>query len=116
MTNRVDQAIADATNAVDKVTERWAGFLGDCKCECTDAGCPEHKGVSDCRTTATMILYRVDMIDVTGTAMCDNCAEDAMSTGLFTTETDVSSDETNDEHTEFINNDGWEDDNEWARR
>lgn len=55
-------------------------------CECSDPGCPAHKGVSHCATQATDLLYRVDMQDETGTAMCDKCADDAFSSGLFTTE------------------------------
>jgi len=63
----------------------YAAILGDCKCECSDPGCKAHKGSDDCRAKALNILYRVDMYDETGTAMCDDCADDAFSSGLFTT-------------------------------
>lgn len=63
----------------------YAAILGDCKCECSDAGCKGHKGTSDCRAVALQILYRVDMQDEAGTAFCDACADDAFSSGLFTT-------------------------------
>jgi hypothetical protein len=59
-------------------------LLGDSKCECSDPGCPVHKGTADCRWSASRLLYRVDMEDNTGTAMCDACAEDAFKSGLFT--------------------------------
>jgi len=39
---------------------------------------------------ATTILYRVDMEDVTGTAFCEACADDAFASGLFTDSTDES--------------------------
>ncbi len=64
----------------------YAGILGDCKCECADPGCPAHSGKSDCRNVANSLLYRVDMEDETGTALCDDCADDAFDSGLFTTE------------------------------
>lgn len=54
------------------------------KCECTDMGCPVHLNTRDCRNVAGTILYRIDMEDITGTAMCEGCAEDAQLTGLFT--------------------------------
>jgi hypothetical protein len=56
------------------------------KCECSDDRCPTHKGTDRCRKQATDILYRVDMQDESGTAFCDDCADDAFSSGLFTTE------------------------------
>ena len=61
------------------------------KCECFDPGCPcvetgkgthlpaGHNGL-------VQILYRVDMDDKTGTAMCETCADDAFDTGLFSYE------------------------------
>jgi hypothetical protein len=62
----------------------FSGVPGDSKCECADAGCAVHVGVSDCRELATTILYRVDMQDETGTAFCEACADDAMESGVFT--------------------------------
>lgn len=54
-------------------------------CECTDPGCRGHRNVSHCRERAEAILYRTDMYDESGTAMCDLCADDAFSSGIFTT-------------------------------
>lgn len=54
-------------------------------CECSDRGCPAHKGSSKCVNRATTIVYRIDMHDATGTAMCEACADDAFECGLFTT-------------------------------
>jgi len=53
-------------------------------CECHDTHCPVHKTVDDCNRAATSTLYRIDMIDETGTLFCDHCADDAMDSGLFT--------------------------------
>ena len=57
-------------------------------CECSDPGCPVHKGISSCSRLAITVLYRVDMEDRTGTAMCEGCASDAFESGLFTDTTD----------------------------
>lgn len=59
------------------------------KCWCCDSGCPVHKG-SHCDAEATIRLYRVDMEhDVYGTAFCDGCAEDALESGLYVTESEL---------------------------
>lgn len=58
------------------------------KCECFDSGCKSHVGVKGCTKMACDILYRIDMDDRTGTAMCSECAEDAMESGLFETNDD----------------------------
>ena len=55
-------------------------------CECCDKGCPEHEGVSSCCNPANRILFRIDMEDLTGTAMCEDCAYDAMDSSFFTDE------------------------------
>lgn len=62
-------------------------------CECTDCGCSHHSGHAMCNDRATDILYRVDMQDETGTAMCDACSDDAFSSGLFTTEIETEEEE-----------------------
>ncbi len=54
-------------------------------CECNDTGCLIHKGTQCKITGRTQILYRIDMEDVTGTMMCNPCANDAMESGLFST-------------------------------
>jgi hypothetical protein len=57
-------------------------------CECLDLGCKAHPGkaCTDVGEGPTEILYRIDMDDKTGTCFCVPCAEDAMSTGLYTEE------------------------------
>ena len=54
-------------------------------CQCCDPGCPIHAPLSHCGNKGRRRLYRVDMEDRTGTRMCDECAEDAMKSGLFRT-------------------------------
>ena len=51
-------------------------------CECSDPACPNCEG--RCTMPSDVILYRVDMDDETGTAFCEECAEDAYKSGLFT--------------------------------
>ena len=55
------------------------------KCECSDPGCPVHKGASACSlpTVHGAILYRSDMDDRNGTRFCGKCAADALDSGLF---------------------------------
>lgn len=53
------------------------------RCECSDPGCPVHKGISRCDLRAAVILHRADMEDISGTAFCDECADDAGDSGLF---------------------------------
>ena len=62
------------------------------RCECSDPQCPECQG--KCEHWSTEILYRIDMEDETGTAFCDQCSADAMSSGVFT---DTLPDEDEDE-------------------
>lgn len=52
-------------------------------CECSDRGCPCHNGSEECAKRATCCLIRVDMHDETGTLFCEECATDAMESGLF---------------------------------
>lgn len=54
------------------------------RCQCCDPGCPVHQGSGRCTAPATTVLFRVDMEDVTGTPMCDECAADGLESGLFT--------------------------------
>jgi len=53
------------------------------QCECCDRGCPVHLSFAGCRNEATTVLYRFDMNDETGTMFCDQCAVDALESGLF---------------------------------
>jgi len=66
------------------INKTYSAVPGDSRCECADSGCRAHKDHSRCHELATTILYRVDMDDTTGTAMCDACTEDAFDSGLFT--------------------------------
>jgi hypothetical protein len=56
------------------------------KCECSDPGCPVHPGLSNHCELATTVLYRIDMEDNMGTAMCEACAADAYESELFSDE------------------------------
>lgn len=51
------------------------------RCECRDPDCPVCKGKCSERTDA--IAYRVDQEDITGTAFCMACLDDATDSGLF---------------------------------
>ncbi len=53
-------------------------------CECNDHLCPNHEG-GDCQDEGCMVLYRIDMEDLTGVMFCDVCADDAMESGVFCT-------------------------------
>jgi hypothetical protein len=65
----------------------WRSFPGGVsqpQCECSDPGCPEHKGSETCRNRPTTIVKRIDM----GTPaakfhMCEGCASDALDSGVF---------------------------------
>lgn len=52
-------------------------------CRCGDRGCSAHKGIGSCDAPASTVLYRVDMIDRTGTDFCAACAEDADASTLY---------------------------------
>lgn len=52
-------------------------------CGCCDPDCP-CKG--ECTEYATVILYRIDMLDVQGLPMCITCADDALESGVFSFE------------------------------
>jgi len=52
-------------------------------CKCADSGCPIHNGVSSCKNRRSVLLFRVDMEDRSGTWMCKDCADDAFKFGLF---------------------------------
>lgn len=51
-------------------------------CKCSDPGCPVCNGF--CLEEAVTRLFRIDMDDLTGTPMCEGCADDAMACGVFT--------------------------------
>lgn len=59
------------------------------RCECADLECPAndcHDKLHDghLHAWATTVVFRIDMDDETGTAMCEACAADALDSGLFT--------------------------------
>ena len=49
-------------------------------CECADPVCHPNPV---CTEPAVDILYRVDLFDINGTAMCEAGADDAYDSGLF---------------------------------
>ena len=51
-------------------------------CEDSDPQCSICHG--HCQHEGTIILYRIDMEDQTGTLFCEQCADDASESGLFT--------------------------------
>ena len=53
-------------------------------CECTDKLCPVHEGSESCSNSLSKNIVRIDMEDITGTDMCEDCAEDALASGIFT--------------------------------
>lgn len=57
--------------------------MGAGTCECGDPGCT---CAGHCNGAGTIVLYRVDMVDETGTLMCEHCASDALDSELFTDE------------------------------
>lgn len=63
--------------------------LGDCLC--SDPGCPVSHGGS-CYEWATCRVFRIDMNDEDGTPMCDDCAADALESGVFCVEDDEDED------------------------
>lgn len=54
------------------------------RCECFDPGCTWHLGHDHCHSPAAVVLYRVDMDDRSGVAFCEDCAQDAVESGVFT--------------------------------
>ncbi len=59
------------------------------RCVCSDPGCKGHAhGSSECGRRATSMLCRIDMAsdvssDVYDMPMCQECAEDALESGVF---------------------------------
>lgn len=80
--NASDESENDKTKPYIKgITEKKAALI----CECADPGCPYHAGVGHCNQNAAGEVFRVDMEDETGTPMCEDCAADALDSGVFTT-------------------------------
>lgn len=57
--------------------------MKDRLCQCADPGCPVHEGESICIRHAKQRLFRVDTFLDEGTLFCEQCADDAMESGLF---------------------------------
>ena len=53
------------------------------RCECNDIACFRHQNSSECTGVGLVVLYRTDLEDRTGTLFCDECACDALDSGLF---------------------------------
>lgn len=54
-------------------------------CICIDTECGSHWGQAcGYEDVPITTLYRIDMEDLTGSDMCEECADDAMGSGLFT--------------------------------
>lgn len=80
----LDCPINTGVTPLDEKTRTAVNAQAGALCECSDAGCAAHKGISKCTNKADTILYRVDMDDASGTLMCSDCADDATTSGLFT--------------------------------
>lgn len=58
------------------------------KCECHDNQCPCDHG-TECRKTSDITLFRIDLgADTSPICMCSECADDAMESGVFATESE----------------------------
>lgn len=67
--------------------DRKEPFVSFRPCECGDPACPAHEGRDEHRNRRGEIkLYRIDMEDRYGSWYCDACAEDALDSGVFSTE------------------------------
>ena len=55
-------------------------------CQCFDQEC---HGRGQCGDAVAETLYRIDMIDETGTPLCEHCANDAFNSGLFSALPDI---------------------------
>jgi hypothetical protein len=54
------------------------------QCECTDPGCPVHKGEAECEHSGVVTVRRIDMEDGnTKFRMCRACANDCLDSGVF---------------------------------
>jgi hypothetical protein len=51
-------------------------------CGCHDQNC-EASHLGQCDNEGTERLYRVDMYDNEGTLFCEDCADDAVDSGIF---------------------------------
>ncbi len=56
------------------------------RCECGDRECPAHTNKYSCDNEGKVLVFRIDMNDQSGTLMCEECADDAIESGIFTYE------------------------------
>ena len=61
----------------------YGGMTVKVLCMCVDSGCTCG---GNCQKHAETTLYRIDMEDYTGTDFCEECAADAMESGVFSDE------------------------------
>lgn len=54
------------------------------ECECSDPGCNHCNGL--CKARATNKAFRIDMQDESGVKFCRGCFEDAMESGVFSSD------------------------------
>lgn len=62
------------------------GFSPDPPCECADPGCghaPFHRESDGCSCRGTVSLVRIDLADESSMSFCEDCASDALASGLF---------------------------------
>ena len=96
-----EELIADADkygiSSSDPQPVSYSAVPGDDRCECVDANDGHPHGLGDnrqCTRKAISTLWRVDTEDVNGTRFCDECAGDAMGSGLYTDEAGDADDDT----------------------
>jgi hypothetical protein len=53
------------------------------QCECSDPGCPEHEGKSECTKQAKHMVRRIDFEGQPKCYFCQGCYEDAIESGVF---------------------------------
>jgi len=53
------------------------------RCECTDPGCPVHKGADLCLNHVAFSLRRIDITGKAQVRFCQACALDAFASGVF---------------------------------
>jgi len=82
------EALTRDLQGASKYAANWIRLmithLGGNSCFCADQHCPAHMLRTECTNPASTRVFRVDMDDSDGTAMCSECAEDAHASGLFT--------------------------------
>lgn len=70
----------------DSLIPMTEGEFNTDNCECVDPKCPVCHG--RCSRVIGGFLFRIDQVDEFGTGFCGPCGDDAMKSGVFTTESD----------------------------